>query len=163
MLAWRLDALGDQVELEAAGEGDEQLEHGGVAGRGVVGGGGADEGPIDLDHVDGELVEPGEGGVAGAEVVDRDPNPGCAQVRENLDDIALLDHDGALGDLQHQAAGGQPGQAQDGEDLSGVAILAQLSRTDVDRDLGGRGVAELGAPFDDLPAWPARARSGPAG
>jgi hypothetical protein len=55
-LGWRFDALGDQPEPKASGEGDEQLDHGGVPGSGVIGSRCVNKRPIDLDHVNGELV-----------------------------------------------------------------------------------------------------------
>ena len=63
-----LDALGDRDEAEAAAELHERGD------QRVVGVAGGDEGAVDLQRVDRELLQVGERGVAGAEVVDRDPD-----------------------------------------------------------------------------------------
>lgn len=66
-LAGCLDSLSDRVQIEPAGQADEQFEHRAVAGRGgavAAGGGGHDERAVDLRLVDGQVVQTGEGGVA---------------------------------------------------------------------------------------------------
>jgi len=75
----RLDALGDDVELERPGEGDDRLGD-----RRVVRGGRdlADEGAVDLERVGGEEPERAERRVAGAEVVDRDADAEALQLAE---------------------------------------------------------------------------------
>ena len=64
-----LDELGDRRLAEAAGDLDDRLdgELVGVAARHV-----ADELAVDLDHVEGQLLQVVEGAEAGAVVVDRD-------------------------------------------------------------------------------------------
>ena len=64
-----LDALGDRPQPERAAELDERLDQ---RVRLVRAGGGGDERAVDLQRVDRQLLQVGERGVAGAEVVDRD-------------------------------------------------------------------------------------------
>jgi len=60
-------AFGDYGEAEAVGYGDDGVDDG-VGAAGVADA--IDEGAVDLEALDGELVELAEGRVASAEVVD---------------------------------------------------------------------------------------------
>src|SRR6476661_6301499 len=71
-LVGRLDALGDDAEVQGLAEGDDRPGEGPVVGPRVLG---ADELPGDLQDVDREAAEVAERRVAGPEVVDRDPDP----------------------------------------------------------------------------------------
>ena len=64
-----LDALGDRAQAEAAAELDERLDQRVALVRARRRG---DERAVDLQRVDRQLLQVGERGVAGAEVVDRD-------------------------------------------------------------------------------------------
>ena len=62
-----LDALGDDLQAHAAAELQQALDEGG---GGRLGDDVGDEGPVDLDGVDRQPVQGGDGRVAGAEVVE---------------------------------------------------------------------------------------------
>src|ERR1035437_8731094 len=62
------DAFGDDADADGVGEVGDHLDEGSAAGLvDLVG-----EGGVDLDGIDGKVLEVGEGGVAGTEVVDGD-------------------------------------------------------------------------------------------
>src|ERR1700709_2173502 len=93
--------LGDHLDAEVAGEGQNGaqdlralplLAHLG------------NEGAVDLQTVDGEALETGERGVAGAEVVDRDPHAQRLHAVPGLDRDVEVPHHDALGDLEHQVS-----------------------------------------------------------
>ena len=99
-----LHALGDDVEAEVAGEVDRRADDHGVA---VVVGHRGDEGAVDLDLVERQLLEVGERRLAGAEVVEREPDAERAQRREHLGHALRIAHHGGLGDLALERAAGQ--------------------------------------------------------
>src|SRR5258706_9047059 len=74
------DALGDHLETEAVAEGDHGRDDG-VGAAGELG----DEGPVDLETVNGETVQIAEPAVAGAEVVDGTRHPEGSQLLELVD------------------------------------------------------------------------------
>ena len=63
------------------------------------------ERPVELELVDREVPQVGEGAVAGAVVVDRDPQPEPAQGLEHRPRALRVEHDDALGDLELERAG----------------------------------------------------------
>ena len=73
-----LDPLGQGLETEGLAQLDQGADQ--RPGLGRVGHGG-DERAVDLEGVDGELLEIGQRGVAGAEVVDGDADPGRLERR----------------------------------------------------------------------------------
>ena len=72
-----LDPFGDGHQTQGLGDLDDGL---GQAGRVVIGQRG-DERAVDLEDVDRELLEVGQRRIPGAEVVDGDAEPECAQAR----------------------------------------------------------------------------------
>ena len=101
-----LDPLGEHLDVELAPDGDDAAQQcGGGAAPSVrarrrqV----ADEAPVDLDAVDGQLVQPAERREAGAEVVERDPHAEVAQGDEPLDDARQVEQRPALDQLEVQA------------------------------------------------------------
>ncbi len=74
-----------------------------------------------------------EAGIAGAEVVERDADAGVAQgAQGELGRLHVL-HQGALGDLDLQAAGTQAALAKDRHHPQPEGRVAQQHRGDVDR------------------------------
>src|SRR5450631_377124 len=71
-LGGRLDAFGDDLQVEAVAHLDDCQSDGGVVG---VVGDLADEAEVDLELVDGEPAQVGQAGVPGPEVVDGDLHP----------------------------------------------------------------------------------------
>ncbi len=67
LLVGGLYSFGDDLQIEALGNAKDGVDQAGAAG---VSGGARDRGLVDLDEVDGEVDEPGQRGVASAEVVD---------------------------------------------------------------------------------------------
>ena len=59
-----------------------------------------DEGPVDLQHVDGEPLQVAERRVAGAEVVDGQLDAERAQVLQHLEPGRRVGHQRGLGDLE---------------------------------------------------------------
>ena len=82
----------------------------------------------------GRLAQVGEGGVAGAEVVDGQVDAEGAEAAEALQHGLLVGHEHALGDLQHQLARVQPGGVEGaGHVLEQVGLL-ELAHRQVDAE-----------------------------
>src|SRR5215469_12121646 len=93
-LRLELDALGHGLEAERLAERDDGArELGAVVGVGQA----ADEGAVDFKDVDREAMQVGERGIAGAEIVDREPHSESLQAVEALEVRVRVVHDGALG------------------------------------------------------------------
>ena len=85
-----LDALGDRLQPEGAGEiqGGRENAPIGLAGAEV-----GHEAPVDLEVVERERLQRADAGEAGAEVVEGEPAPALAQrVREPAGRVHVLDH-----------------------------------------------------------------------
>ena len=154
----QLDALGDGLDVEPAGEGDH-------AGNDVLlaraGGDAADEPTVDLQPVDVHVVQHRERRCPGAEVVDRD---GHARVAERTDGVAAslgFEGDRSLGDLELEALGGQADVGQPGEHAGREPAVLQVAGRHVDgntdrvvveleRVLGGLAQDELRQRSDQL-------------
>ena len=99
-----VDAFGDDEEVEVLGECDDGGDDGGVL---AFGADRPDEGLVDLDDVEGEGSEVGEGRVAGAEVIERDVDAeGSQRVQERRDVDCVVD-EGAFGEFEGQQARGR--------------------------------------------------------
>ena len=130
-LALLLHSLRHHAQAELAGHGD-----GGARDGGVLGGAGdsAHEGLVDLEHVDRELLEVGDRGVAGAEVVDGQAHAEGADRVELAQDLGIAAEHAALAELQLQQRGVDPALLQGlAHDLGEVAAH-ELAERDVDRD-----------------------------
>ena len=97
-----LDSFAERLEAERLAELDERVDE--RAGF-LRGGDAGDEGAVDLERVDGELAEVGEGAVAGAEVVDRDAHAECLEGGEAGGGLVDVLHERGLGDLERQRGG----------------------------------------------------------
>ena len=92
-----------------------------------------DERPVDLDRVERQVLQVGQRRVAGAEVVEHEPDAHVAQPAERPDpDLGLVHHD-ALGDLELERRRVEPGLGQDRVDLVDEVRLAELAGRQVDR------------------------------
>src|SRR6478672_9654107 len=155
-----LDALGERLEAEVARElhdGRDEQGHAPVLGDG------GHERAVDLERRHAHLREPLERRVAGAEVVDRDAHAALVQVGHHRLEAARPGDRGGLGDLDHEAVGGDAGRPDGGEhalDLGG----APHERRHVDRRIE---VDADAAPLRDLGArrldHPVRDRADHAG
>ena len=101
----RLDALGDDVEVEAAGEGDERLRQSRPLG---VDRHARDELAVDAYAAHAQALQHRQGGVAGAEVVDAHARADRGDRGEAFLELLgnLAQH--GLGYLDQQRVGGQP-------------------------------------------------------
>ena len=93
-----------------------------------------DEGAVDLELVDRQVAQVGERAVAGAVVVDRDPQPERAQRLEDLAGALRVDHDHALGDLELERAGRDVVLGEQPGDPLGERLVEQVGRREVDGD-----------------------------
>ena len=117
----------------------------GAAGiRGHVG----DEGAVDLELVDRQVAQVGEGAVAGAVVVDRDPQAEPAERLEDLAGTLRVDHDHALGDLELERAGRH---AVLGEQPAIRSASDSSSRSDAERLTATLRSRPVRAPVRELP------------
>src|ERR1019366_2131899 len=103
-----LDALGDDADGELARGGRDRDQDRAVA-MGVLAVERADEGSIELDHVDRELTEVSQRRVAGAEVVEGDAHAQRAQLRKAGRGADRLGQDGGLRDPETKNARPPPG------------------------------------------------------
>jgi hypothetical protein len=103
---------------------DDRPGQGGVL---AVAGDRVDEGLVDLEDVDREAAQVAERGVAGAEVVDRQPDAERLQLTEPGDGRVGVVHEQALGDLQDQRAGVEVGVAQRGGDVIDQPGILELA------------------------------------
>ena len=127
----RLDALGDDLEPEMAREVDGRA-HDRRVGRVV--GHADDEGAVDLDLVQGQALEVGQGRVTGAEVVQRQSHAQLAQPLEHVAGAARIAHHGVLGDLALQQAAGNLPALQDVGDRLGQRRVDDVRGGEIDRD-----------------------------
>lgn len=101
-------AFGDDFHSEIVG----QFHHG-MKDRGVIaaGGGVADEGAVDLQYINGETMEVGEGRVSRAEIVHVQANAEILDTPEN--GFIGIAHDIGFGDFELEAIGVDAGVGED--------------------------------------------------
>src|SRR3954451_860669 len=110
-----------------------------------------DEGPVDLELVEGEALEVAERGIAGPEVVHGEPDAERPQAGEDRRRLFRVADQHALGDLELE-----PGRldAVLGQGLAhrlDQAVLAELDRGEVDRDAKARPADQVAAGLADHP------------
>ena len=93
-LVLALDALGDDLQVETVA--DRTMAWARMAPCSVTAS--RHEGTVDLEHIDGKVLEVGERGIAGAEVIDRDPDAIRPQLSEHVHGALRVLHQHALGD-----------------------------------------------------------------
>src|SRR5581483_1012931 len=126
-----LDAFADRFQAQGLAELDEGVDEGaGLAGGGDPG----DEGAVDLEGVDGELAQVGEGAVAGAEVVDRDPDAERLERDELGGSLVGVAHERRLGDLEGQGRRVEPAPGERTADVVGEGVGVELAGRHVDGD-----------------------------
>src|SRR5437763_756227 len=101
-LLWALHTLGDHRQAQAVGQMDDGIHDGQVAAVAVDA---LDEGTVDLQPVDMEPLQVAQRRVAGAEVVDGEPDPQLAQLVQRLDGTLGILHHRPLGDLEAHRGG----------------------------------------------------------
>ncbi len=109
-----LDALGDDFQRQVAAQVDHRFDD---LGRALVLVHGQNEIAVDLQRIERQLGQPGEGAEAGAEVVERQRGTGLAQPGQGGGGAGCVAHDVAFGDLQLQRAPGQAGVGDDAGDV----------------------------------------------
>ncbi|MCY1276714.1 hypothetical protein D9M70_253820 [compost metagenome] len=127
-----LHALGDHHQVQAVGHGDDgagDLRVLFAVGQAV------DEAAVDLQHVDGELLEVVERGIAGAEVIHRHRQAEALQPGEGLHRLGDVAHQDAFGQLQLQAGRRRAGLVEDVGDARAQLAVGELARRQVHRDL----------------------------
>src|SRR5207302_8089212 len=95
------------------------------------------EEPIELHARDRQLLEGGEGGVADAEVIERDRDAERAQLAERIDG-GRAGLKNRLGDLELERAGGESRGFERARHVVDEVALEELRRGDVDRHGGLR-------------------------
>jgi hypothetical protein len=125
--------------VQGAGQGDDGPGHRrllGPAGHAV------DERLVDLEGVDGEAAQVGQGRVAGAEVVDGQVHAERLELVQADDGHLQVVHQDALGDLQGQALGGEAGVAEGRGHVVGQVAAEQVmgGEVDVQQQRAGVGV-----------------------
>ena len=103
----KLDALGDDLELQRLAQGD----HGGREARCLRRCAVAQEGAVHLEDVDREAAEVAQRRVAGAEVVHREPDAESLELVKPLHRELRVGHQHRLGDLERERARSSPDSA----------------------------------------------------
>lgn len=117
------DAFGDDADVEIVSEGGDGLNEGGVSAAAQHVG---DERAVDLDRVDGKLVNIGEGRVTGAEVVEGEFEPSGLE-RVKLSEAGLdVAHDGRLGDFEADGFGRNIVTRGDVQESVAEVVLGEL-------------------------------------
>ena len=127
-----LHALGDGPQPEAPAELDERPHDDGVL---VVHGHRHDERLVDLQLGDRKAAQVGERGVAGAEVVDREPHAELLQPEEHGHRSVALAHDGRLGQLEGQGRGRHVGLLDRLADVLDEVGVEEVPTGQVHRDV----------------------------
>src|SRR3984885_10700738 len=98
----RLDSLGDDLEIEALAHVDDGADDGRVV---RVHGDVANEGLIDFQSADRELLQGRQRGIPGAEIVDGQIQTHGVQLVEKTDGALGVRHQGGFGDFQLETGG----------------------------------------------------------
>ena len=93
-----------------------------------------DERAVDLEHVDVELLEVGEPGAAGAEVIQRGRDADRAQADEHVDGALDVGHHDVLRHLDLEPVGREAMVLEQALDLRRQAEVEQVGRAEVDGD-----------------------------
>jgi hypothetical protein len=133
-----LDALGDHLQPEAPGQGQDGPGDGNIL---RVAGQILDEATVDLQGIDGQALQVAERGIAGAEVIDRHPDAELAEFAEGLHRRGQVLDQQAFGDLHLQEARLQSDPCQDLADPPGQTALLHLAPGEIHRH--GDGVTPI--------------------
>ena len=123
--------LGHHRQPEVVPEVDDRADDRRVEALAVARG---QERAVDLQLVHRQAAQVGQRGVAGAEVVDRQPHPAVAQLPQHQQRPVRVGHDAGLGDLQGEQVGRQPVQLQQPVDQADQGVVDQAAQRDVGRD-----------------------------
>ena len=115
-----------------------------------------DERAVDLDRLHRQPLEVRERGVAGAEVVDREPEPHLVQAREHLAHAERVGEDRRLGDLELELLGRHAGLLEESCDPVGELEIEQVGDRQVHGDV------EVGGPRGSTSRTPAAPRRAPS-
>src|SRR5215208_4020329 len=148
-LAGGLDALGDDGQAEGVAEADDGGDHGVVGWVEVEAG---HERAVDLERRQRQVLEGGQGRVAGAEVVDRDVDAEGGQALEGGGGRGRVGGEGPLGDLEAEPVGVGPGVGQGAGDQVDQVGLGELAWRQVDVHGRGEGAGAVGPPAGRLAA-----------
>ena len=153
-----LDPLGDHVERERPGHADDRLDDRRPL---LLDAERVDERAVDLQRVEGEAVEVGERGVAGAEVVEDEAH---AELAERLQGRPVAVADSSTRTLSvissRRWTGSRPVRARISRDRGGEVAVGDLAGGEVDRDVERPLVGPLLVPLEDLAAGASPAPSG---
>ena len=127
------DAFGDDIHAEGTGETENRADD--EAGIVVVDDA-ADEGAIDFEGVEGEALEVVERAVAGAEVVHVKADAKFLKGAHGFLRCGGVGDEGAFGDFEAKAGGGEAGFGEDLADVIDKVGLLELFGGEVDADAG---------------------------
>jgi len=123
------DTFGDGGEAEAVAEADDGgSDLAALAGMAH----GADEAGVDFELVEGKGLEMAEAGVAGAEVVEGETGALLFEFGGDAVGVLWIAGEGALGDLEDEAAEREAGLLGGGADVFGEREVGELGEGDVD-------------------------------
>jgi len=128
-LLFRLHAFGNDRQTHGAAERDDGLSDGGAAffGENI-----ADERAIDLDLVEGQFLQVSQRRVAGAKVVEREPQSMGLEFLHLVADVLHVFNQNAFGEFEAQFGGVCPGAIESRQNLLDKFRLMELPGADVD-------------------------------
>src|SRR5580698_1079278 len=106
---------------------------------------------INFQLVEGQALEIGKGGIAGAEVVEGKFEAVGLELGHDGDGFFKIIEEHALGNFEFEAAGVGAGAVEDSEELVDKVGLTELAGADIDGD-GERGGMQAGGPGGELGA-----------
>ena len=119
-----LDAFGGDDQPQRPAQGNDRADDRAGVGRVLQIG---DEAAVHLDLVDRELAEVAEGGIAGAEIVERNAEPGIAQPAQIVVRSRARIEQDLLGDFEFDRPGIGPRIAKNRDQLFHEVALAKLN------------------------------------
>src|SRR6185437_11061462 len=90
------------------------------------------EGPVNFDAVDGQASQVRQTRKSGSEIVERDADPGPAQLSQRRSDCRVISGEQALRKLELQTLRGETGVSQSGENVENEGIGLDLGSRYID-------------------------------
>src|SRR5699024_3480430 len=130
-LAFGFDAFGQSTKAQRLTQGDYCLADGRIA---RIVGQCSGEALVDLEGVEGQFLEIGQRGIAGAEIIHGQLQIELLELVQQGCGGVPGAHDEAFGQLQFEVVGGQPGRCQAPLDAGPEITALNLNAGYVDRD-----------------------------
>ena len=128
------DALGDDLHVQAVAQGNDRFQQLAACWPDIQL---LDEGPVDLEAIEFELLQIAQRGIARAEIVEQDLDAHFAQALHGALGFARMRNQDTFGNLDVQQAGRDAMALKRGFHAAGKAIDPELDRRHVNRNRDG--------------------------